>query len=280
MSCDFLISPQALEDLLGKPGLSIVNASWFLPTTKRDAKAEYLEERIPGSVFFDIDEIVDKNNPYPHMLAGPQEFARAVGDLGISNEDEIVVHDGPGLFSSARVWWNFRIMGAKNVRVLEGGYDRWELEDRPIEFDEPPPVTPKTFTPQFDASKVVDKKHVLDSVTRKTATVLDARAGPRFRGEAPEPREGLQSGHAPGAISLPFDSLVAKGTLLDKAALRTVLEPIVAENDTLITSCGSGVTAAVLTLALTCAGFDNHVLYDGSWAEWGADPDLPIETGA
>lgn len=280
MRCEFLISPEELEGLLGKPGVSIVNASWFLPTTKRDAKSEYLEERIPGSVFFDIDEIIDASSALPHMLASPQDFAAAVGELGISNEDEIIVYDGPGLFSSARVWWNFRIMGVEKVRILEGGYDRWELEDMPIEFDEPKPIVPKIFVANFDSTKVVSKDYVLENILTKSATILDARAGPRFRGEAPEPREGLRSGHAPGAISLPFDDLVAKGTLLDVEALKEILEPIVSGNAQLITSCGSGVTAAVLTLALTCAGYDNHVLYDGSWAEWGADPELPIETGA
>lgn len=275
----FFITTDELMDKLGDPNLRIVDASWFLPDSGRDAKEEFEEERIPGAVYFDIDALSDDQSPYPHMLMDPDRFAKAVGALGISETNDIVVYDRPGMFSSARVWWNFVIMGAPSVRILEGGYDRWELDDGDIDEDEPTAPEPTIFTPSFNADMVKSTTDILASLEDDKHLVLDARAAARFEGSAPEPREGLRSGHIPGAISMPFGDLVQRGTLLPIDQLKEKLAPMIEGKTQVTASCGSGVTAAIVYLALKMIGHDACAVYDGSWAEWGDREDLPLETG-
>lgn len=280
MDREHFISPDALEKRLGEDNLSIICNFMYMPGENLDGRDEYEEDRIQGAVYFDLDEISDQSSPLPHMIASPEQFARQMGEMGISESDDIVIYDGPGLFSSARIWWNLRIMGAKSVRILEGGYDQWIGEDRPIDEMPPKEITPKIFNAVFDSSRVVDIRYMEQAVKEKHSTILDARSLQRFAGEVEEPRKGLRLGHMPGARALPFSSMLENGTLFENSKLKDIINPLIEDGKPIITSCGSGVTAAVLSLALTCIGHDTHKLYDGSWTEWG-DPDqsYPIATG-
>lgn len=273
----FFISAQELEGELGSPDLRIVDSSWYLPAMNRDPKAEFAENRLPGAVYFDIDDIADKNSDLPHMLPSPEAFGEAMGRLGLSENDRIVVYDGPGLFSSARGWWSLWVMGARNVRILEGGMDGWKKEGRPLETGEPAHPRPASFQTNFSAGRVRDFDYMLKNLKNGTTIVLDARPYGRFIGQDPEPRPGLRSGHMPGARSMPAIDLVRDGRLLPKEELRILLE----DNDVkpgrhVTTTCGSGATAAILTLALEAIGHGDHSLYDGSWADWGSRPNAPV----
>ena len=272
-----LISTQALADRLGAPDLRIIDASWWLDG--RDARADFEAERLPGAVFFDIEAVSDPASPYPHMLPTPQAFAQAMGEMGISESDDIIVYDAQGLFSAARVWWTLRTMGAQRVRVLDGGLPKWRAEGRPLEHG--PIVLGKaaTFDAALNAESVVNLDQVLQSLGGEVQ-VVDARGAPRFRGEAAEPRPGVRSGHMPGALNLPFSQLLnADGTLKRGTALKAAFNDAGVDLDRpVITSCGSGVTAAILTLGLAELGRASQ-LYDGSWAEWGARSDTPIVVG-
>jgi thiosulfate/3-mercaptopyruvate sulfurtransferase len=273
----FFISPDELQAKLGSPQLRIVDGSWYLPAQNRNAQAEYEAGRIRGAVRFDIDAVSDKSSGLPHMLPSPQDFAAAAGAVGISRDDEIVVYDGPGVFSSARVWWTFRVMGAKNVRILEGGFDRWKAAGRPIETGAPRPITPAAFKPDFDPALVSHIDTIRDNVHTAKAQMLDARPQGRFTGAVPEPRPGLRSGHVPGSKSLPADTLVKDGKLKEVSELKALFEGVSLDwRKPVITSCGSGVTAAIITLALETVGHKDHSLYDGSWAEWGQAEDAPV----
>lgn len=272
-----LISTQALADHLGAPGLRIIDASWWLDG--RDARADFEAERLPGAVFFDIEAVSDHASPYPHMLPTPQAFAQAMGEMGISESDDIIVYDAQGLFSAARAWWTLRTMGAQRVRVLDGGLPKWRAEGRPREHG--PIILGKAAI--FDAALNADRVVDLDQVRQALADavqVVDARGAPRFRGEAAEPRSGVRSGHMPGTINLPFSQLLnADGTLKRGTELEAAFCDAGVDLDRpVITSCGSGVTAAILTLGLAELGRASQ-LYDGSWAEWGARNDTPIAVG-
>jgi thiosulfate/3-mercaptopyruvate sulfurtransferase len=268
-----------LQERLDKPGLSIIDGSTYLPVHKRDARAEYEAAHIPGALFFDHDAVVDPDSKLPHTLPRPELFARIVGSMGISADDTIVVYDGPGLFSAPRVRWMFRIMGAKKVFLLEGGADKWKAEGRPLTA-EPTKVAANVFDVSFDGAQVADLAEMRRIVETGERQVADARPAGRFTGADPEPRPGVRGGHMPGAANVPATSLSKDGKLLPPQALRDIFGKAGVDLEKpVVTSCGSGVTAAVISLALETLGHKDNKLYDGSWSEWGARDDTPVVTG-
>lgn len=276
-----LVSTEELAARLGAPGLTIVDASWYMPAEKRSGRAEWEAERIPGAVHFDIDALADHSTDLPHMLLSADAFAAAAGALGISRDAEIVVYDGAGLFSAPRVWWNLTTYGARNVRILDGGLPKWKAEGRPLDTGAPVAPAPAVFIPTVDTARIADLDAVAAVLADGSATVVDARGPARFRGEAAEPRPGLRAGHMPGAKNVPFASVVADGRLADPAAVAGAFAAVDLEKP-IVTSCGSGVSAAILWLALESLGVprDRLALYDGSWTEWGASPKTTVVTGA
>jgi len=278
---DLFVSPADLAARLGAPGLVIVDASWYMPAQNRSGKAEYAAERIPGAVHFDIDAIADHSTDLPHMLASAEAFARAVGALGISERAEIVVYDGAGLFSAPRVWWNLTVYGAENVKILEGGLPAWKAAGLPLDTGAPVAPTPATFDVKIDTGRIADLDAVVGVLSSGSATVVDARSAERFRGEVPEPRAGLRSGHMPGAKNVPHSAIVADGRLADEATLASAFAEV-DRTKPIVTSCGSGVSAAILWLALESLGVPRGrlALYDGSWTEWGGAPGTTVVTGA
>lgn len=274
-----LVATEWLAERLSEPFIKPVDASWYLPHVNRDAKAEFEAAHIPGAVFFDIDAVSDTASPYPHMLPAPDEFGKAVGALGIGNEDHVVVYDGAGLMSAARLWWMFKVMGHERVSVLNGGFPKWQREHRHVKAGAVS-RKPKPFKARLDKSHLRSLEDMRALIERGGEQVLDARAKGRFDGTAPEPRPGLPSGHMPGSLNLPFDQLLAEdGTVKKKRELKPLFEGAGLHLEKpVVTTCGSGVTAAVLYLALTHLGKDDLALYDGSWAEWAAQKDAPIET--
>ena len=276
----WLVSTQWLADRLGAPDIVVVDGSFYLPTQKRDPEAEYLTGHIPGAVRFDVDAVSDRSSPYPHMLPSKEAFADAMGKLGIGERDTIVCYDGAGLFASPRVWWTFRLFGARNVYILDGGLPRWKAEGRPLETGAIQRA-PKTFKAENPLPVVATAESVQKTLTDKSAQVVDARAADRFRGEAPEPRPGLPSGHMPGSFNVPSSLLIENGTLASPDKIRAAFAAGgVDVEKPVVTSCGSGVSAAILWLALDSLGKTPQALYDGSWSEWAARKDLPIATGA
>ncbi|QND53233.1 3-mercaptopyruvate sulfurtransferase [Phyllobacterium sp. 628] len=275
----FVVSPDWLQERLGQPGLSILDASWYFPFLNRDAEGEYKAAHIPGAVFFDHEKLSDPESSLPHTLPKPEAFAAAVSSMGITNDDTIIVYDGPGMNTSPRVWWMLRVMGAKNVFVLDGGFDNWKKDGRPV-TSEATKIAPSAFIADFQADKVANLADMRKIVDSKSRQVADARSAGRFIGKDPEPREGLRSGHMPGARSVPSSTLADNGYLKDLPALRKVLDDAGVDlNGPIATTCGSGITAAVITLALESLGHKDNILYDGSWTEWGGQKDTPVDIG-
>jgi len=273
-----VVTTEWLAKELGAPDLRVLDGTWHMPQLRRDARAEFAQGHIPGAVFFDIDAIADPTTTLPHMLPTAEAFAAAVGDLGVGSGDRVVVYDTRGVVSAARVWWTFRVFGHDSVAVLDGGLRAWKAEGRPLETGAPTP--PRR---EFHARRRPELVRDLDAMRRNLVTraeqVLDARSRGRFAGTEPEPRPGLRGGHIPGSLNLPYETLYRPdGTLLPPEGLRAAIEAAGVDlGKPITTSCGSGVTASVLALALHLAGAPRVAVYDGSWTEWASQHDTPVE---
>jgi thiosulfate/3-mercaptopyruvate sulfurtransferase len=280
---DALASTEWLYEHLKAPDVRIVDASYYMPAEGIDARERFREQHIPGAVFFDIDEIADSDSDLPHMLPAPEKFSAKVRRLGLGDGSRIVVYDQRGLYSAPRVWWMFRAFGHRDVAVLDGGLPKWLAEGKPTEDGESRPTGERHFTARFDHTMVRERRQILRNLEKKREQVVDVRAPERFAGEVAEPREGLRAGHIPNSLNLPFTDLVdpESQTLRPPEQLEQRLQEAgIDPKKPVVTSCGSGVTAAVLSLALHVTGHRDIALYDGSWADWGReDADTPVETG-
>ena len=275
-----LVSTDWLARHLKDPDLRVLDASWYMPDAGRDPRAEYDAAHIPGARFFDIDEISDHRSELPHMVPPVEKFMARMRAMGVGDGHQVVIYDGAGLFSAARVWWLFRLMGKTDVAVLDGGFPKWRAEGRPVE-DMPPVIRDRHMTVQRQNHMVRDVTQVARAAKLHDHEIIDARPAERFRGDGPEPRAGLRAGHIPGSRNLPFDALLNDdGTMKDAEALKSAFAAAGVDlTKPAITTCGSGVTAAILSLALERIGKTDHAVYDGSWSEWGMYDDLPIATG-
>jgi thiosulfate/3-mercaptopyruvate sulfurtransferase len=276
-----LVTTEFLADQLGKPGLVVFDATKYLPNEPKDGKTEFLRAHIPGARYFDIDQIADPDTDLPHMVPTPGRFAKLMATLGVSNASNVVFYDQKGLASAARGWWLMGLFGHDNAAVLDGGLPKWLKEGRAVQDGEPAAPAPTEFRPDYRAGQLRGVGDMLRNVLSRSEQVLDARAAGRFTGAVPEPRAGMRSGHIPGSISLPYtDLLNADGTFRPAGDVRGRLEAVgVDGTQPVVTSCGSGVTACILTLGLRVAGFPEGAVYDGSWTEWGGRSDTPIEVG-
>jgi thiosulfate/3-mercaptopyruvate sulfurtransferase len=280
-SDDPLVTTDWLARHLDDPAIKIIDASFKMPGVTPLPKDDYLRGHILGAAFFDVDAVSDHNSPLPHMFPSAEQFGRDVGMLGIGNGDTVVVYDAGGWVAGPRAWWMFLAYGHDKVRVLDGGLKKWSAEARPIESGEVSP-RPATFKATFDARRVRTMRQMVDNAASRAEQVIDARSSDRFEGRVPEPRPGLRGGHIPGSRNLPYNRLfdAATGTMKPLSDLRAAFSDLgVALDAPIVTSCGSGVSAAVLTLALYRLGIENPALYDGSWSEWGGPDGPPVATG-
>lgn len=264
---------------LGHPSLVVLDASWYMPSAQRNGEQEWQQQRIANARFFDFDKrIKDHDSPLPHMLPPPEQFAQQVAALGISNHSVVVIYDSSGLFSAPRAWWMFKAMGHEQVAVLNGGLPAWIEQGYPVETTPPTEITPGHFIAHRQANWIADASHVTAALTQADHLVLDARSKDRFSGQTPDPRPEVRAGHMPGAYCLPFTELVNQGHLLPTATLAEKIAPLLNDKQQIICSCGSGVTAAILALAVYLVGHKEIAVYDGSWCEWGGTPSLPVDT--
>ncbi len=275
-----LVDTDWLAKEIGKPDLVIFDATMYLPNENKNGHAEFRRAHLPGARYFDIDVIADPDTDLPHMVPAPGRFARLMGGLGVSNASRVVFYDQKGLASAARGWWLMGLFGHDNAAVLDGGLPKWRREGRPTETGDPPSPQPTAYRPDYRAAKLRGIGDVLANVTSKAELVLDARAAGRFTGEVPEPRAGMRSGHIPGSASLPYtDLLNDDGTFRSADVVRARLAQAAVDGSRpVVTSCGSGVTACILTLGMRIAGLPDGAVYDGSWTEWGGRSDTPVET--
>ena len=278
-----LVTAEWLKAEIGSPDLVVLDATWFLPTESRDGKAEHRIARIPGARFFDVDAISDPDSDLPHMLPTAGRFARIAGGLGVGNETRVVVYDAKGVASAPRAWWMFRVFGHDGISVLDGGLPAWRAAGGPIESGEPAPVPPRRFVPSFRSALLVGFGDLIRPIRDRglpRPRIVDARAKGRYDGTAPEPRPGLRSGHIPHSDNLPYQALLAAdGRLADEATLRARLAEVgVDGSEPVVFTCGSGVSACVLALAVARLGLPDAAVYDGSWSEWASHPDGIIVT--
>jgi len=274
----WLVNADWLAAHLNTPDVVILDGNWHLPGASRDPYEEYLQARIPGAIFFDIDKISDTSVPLPHMLPSPEQFSSQMRKMGIGDGMQIIVYDATGIFSAARVWWTFRAMGYENVAVLDGGLAKWKASELPLEDGPPKGRRLRHFTSRRNADLIRDRDAILKIIDDSSEQILDARSADRFSGKAPEPRQGLRAGHIPGSLNLPYSELLnSDGTMKPAKDLKKIFENAGVDlSRPVANTCGSGVTASILALALAILGHRQISVYDGSWSEWGADKTLPI----
>ncbi|MEX1034638.1 MAG: 3-mercaptopyruvate sulfurtransferase [Sneathiella sp.] len=276
-----LVSTDWLAEHMDAPDVRLVDASWHMPATKRDPRAEYDAEHIPGAVFFDIDEIADTDNPLPHMVPSPEKFSSRMRKLGLGDGNRIVIYDTLGIVSAARAWWLLRLFGHQDVAILDGGLPKWKAEGRPVS-DTPVKPAERHFTARINSFLLREKDQIARNITLEREQVLDARSAGRFAGTDPEPREGLRGGHIPGSRNLPFTELLNSedGTFRSAEDIHAAFDRTGLDlKKPVITSCGSGITACVLAFGLHLLGHRRVAVYDGSWTEWALDEEQPVDTG-